>query len=245
MEVKCNLLEKYTQMIRMKHYSPMTEKSYVYHLEKFFDFKNRTTVYNLSSQDINDYLVCLNDSDVSDSYFNQAINAIRFFFKYVLNKKIKDYLVVRPKKAKTQPILLSDNEMQSLFNACDNLKHKCILSLIASAGLRVSEIINLKIEDIDNECMIIRIRSAKGRKDRQCLLDRIVLEKLEEYMIKYNPPQILLLYLLCSSGINNIKSSIHLHCQIAFAKLDCLCKGLEVLFYGNYMRNLQNYISFK
>lgn len=145
----------------------------------------------LSSQDINDYLVCLNDSDVSDSYFNQAINAIRFFFKYVLNRKIKDYLVVRPKKAKTQPILLSDNEMQSLFNACENLKHKCILSLIASAGLRVSEIINLKIEDIDNECMIIRVRSAKGRKDRQCLLDRTVLEKLEEYMIKYNPKEYL------------------------------------------------------
>lgn len=145
----------------------------------------------MSSQDINDYLVCLNDSDVSDSYFNQAINAIRFFFKYVLNRKIKDYLVVRPKKAKTQPILLSDNEMQSLFNACENLKHKCILSLIASAGLRVSEIINLKIEDIDNECVIIRVRSAKGRKDRQCLLDRTVLEKLEEYMIKYNPKEYL------------------------------------------------------
>ena len=190
-EKLCSFEKKFIDFIRMKKYSSQTEKAYLYHLKKFTDFKYPTHQTRMSSQDIHDYLLYLNTKNVSDSYYNQAINAIRFFFKYVLNKKIKDYLVVRPKKAKTQPILLSDNELQELLNKCNNLKHKSILSLIASSGLRVSEIVNLKIEDIDSKCMIIRVRSSKGRKDRQCLLDRNVLKLLREYYKEYKPKEYL------------------------------------------------------
>ena len=183
----CNFEKKFIEIIRMKHYSVETEKSYLYHLRNFIKFKKPIHETRLSSQDINDYLVYLNTRNVSDSYFNQAINAIRFFFKYVLNKKIKDYLVVRPKKAKTNPIILDYDEIQSLFTNCTNKKHLAILSILYSAGLRGSEIINLEIKDIDSKQMIIHIRSAKGRKDRLVPLDETCLEYLREYYKEYKP----------------------------------------------------------
>ena len=172
-------------MIRMKKYSEMTLKSYLYHLNNFLDFKNKVSVKNLSSQDINDYLVNLNEKYVSDSYFNQAINAIRFLFVYVLNKKIKDYLVVRPKKAKTNPIILDANEVQAMFDNCTNTKHFAILALLYSTGMRGSEIINLELNDIEWNSNIIRIRSGKGRKDRLVPLD--CTEALKDYIGEYAP----------------------------------------------------------
>lgn len=184
---KIDFILKYEQMIRMKHYSPLTLKSYKYHLLKFINFKSKIYITELSSQDINDYLVCLNDSDISDSFFNQAINAILFFFKYVLNKKVKDYLVVRPKKAKTNPIILDYNEIQAMFDNCINLKHRAILSLLYSGGLRSGEVIKLEIKDIDSTQMIINIRSAKGRKDRLIPLDDTCLEVLRDYYKEYKP----------------------------------------------------------
>lgn len=184
---KRDLLEKYTQTIRMKGYSEMTLKSYFSHLNLFLDFKNRISCQNLSSQDINDYLVYLNNQKSSDSFFNQAVNAIRFFFKYVLNKKIKDYLVVRPKKAKTQPIILSDEEIQKTFDVCENKKHKAIISLMYGSGLRVSEVINLKIEDVDSKNMVVWIRQSKGKKDRMAILTEQTLFLLRDYFTDYKP----------------------------------------------------------
>ena len=182
-----HFIKKYGEMIDMRKYSDQTKKSYIYHLNLFFDFKSKKQIDKLSSQDINDYLVHLNSKNVSDSYFNQAINAIRFFFKYVINKKIKDYLVVRPKKAKTSLAILDQDEIQLLFDHCGNLKHLAILSLFYSAGLRISEVINLKIEDIDSKQMIIRIRSAKGRKDRLVPLSLETLEILRNYYKEFRP----------------------------------------------------------
>ena len=184
---KEELLKKYSEIIQMRKYSIETGKCYLYHLLKFFDFKTNVYPYNLSSQDINDYLVHLNSKNVSDSYFNQAINAIKFFFKYVLNRKIKDYMVVRPKRAKTQPIILDKTEIQKMFDVCTNLKHKTILSLLYSTGIRCSEVINLKIKDIDSKLMVIRIISGKGRKSRMVTLDTNVLEMLRKYYLEYKP----------------------------------------------------------
>lgn len=91
MKELCSFEKKFREMIRMKGYSIQTEDSYWWHWIKFKEFKHNVHETRLSSQDINDYLVYLNDKKSSESFFNQAINGIRFFFKYVLNKKIKDY----------------------------------------------------------------------------------------------------------------------------------------------------------
>lgn len=185
--ILCTFEKKFTEMIRMRKYSERTLDGYLYHWRQFKKFKSKTHETKLSSKDINDYLVYLNTRDVSDSFFNQAINAIRFMFKYVFNRKIKDYMVVRPKKAKTNPIILDYSEIQAMFDNCVNSKHKAILSLFYSAGLRISEVLNLEITDIDSAQMIIRIRSAKGRKDRLVPLDPTTLSLLRIYY-KENAP---------------------------------------------------------
>lgn len=87
--------------------------------------------------------------------------------------------------------MLSDSELQSLFDVCKNKKHKAIIALIVSAGLRVSEIINLKIKDIDSKSMVIRIICGKGRKDRMVVLDMNVLINLREYFAEYRPSEYL------------------------------------------------------
>lgn len=184
---KCIYEKKFIDIMVMKSFSEMTIKSYSWHWDKFTEFKKGVHVTRLSSQDINDYLVYLNSINTGDSFFNQAINAIRFFFTYSLNKKIKDYMVVRPKKAKTLPILLDDNELQLMFDNCHNLKHKCILSLLFSGGLRVSEVINLKQSEIDPVKNIIFIRAGKGKKDRLVGLNPKVWELIQKYYSEYNP----------------------------------------------------------
>jgi integrase/recombinase XerD len=155
---KLGLITKFISMMELRNFSPMTIKAYCHHFERFMEFKKGTHLSILSSQDINDYLVYLVDQDASTSKLNQVINSIRFFFKFVLNRKIKGYLVIRPKKAKTSPILLSDSEIADIFNACQNKKHLAIMYLMYGAGLRVSEVINLKIEHIDSKNMLIHVR---------------------------------------------------------------------------------------
>jgi len=181
--------KKFIDMMSLKNYSGATVRQYCYHLELFLNFKKEKHVSVLSSQDINDYLLHMVSNKAGTSSLNQAINSIRFFFKYVLNRKIKGYLVVRPKKEKTSPVLLSDEEVFSLLTACTNTKHKAILYLLYGAGLRRSEVLNLKIADIDSKCMIIHIKAGKGKKDRSVMLDLKVLEVLRDYVREHRPKE--------------------------------------------------------
>jgi integrase/recombinase XerD len=177
--------QKLIEILQIKKYSEATIDSYAYHLETFLQFKKERHYTYLSSQDVNDYLVAIKDK--SESFLNQAINAIRCLFVYILNRKLKARLVIRPKKAKTSPILLSDSEIADIFNACQNKKHLAIMYLMYGAGLRVSEVINLKIEHIDSKNMLIHIQSGKGKRDRQIMLDMVVLKCLRDYFTEYRP----------------------------------------------------------
>lgn len=178
---------KFIDMMSLKGFSEATKNSYSNHLNRFLAFKKDRHVSGLSSQDINDYLLHMVSKNASSSSLNQAINAIRFFFKFVLIRKIKGYLVVRPKKEKTCPVLLSDEEIESLFKVCENKKHKAIIALLFGAGLRVSEVTNLKIENIDSKCMLIHVKSGKGNKDRPIMLDMNLLTILREYAREFKP----------------------------------------------------------
>lgn len=188
---KLGIEKKFTDMMSLKGFSEATKRSYSYHLDRFITFKKDRHISILSSQDINDYLLHMVSNKAGSSSLNQAINSIRFFFTYVLNRKIKGYLVVRPKKEKTSPVLLSDQELSTLFSVCTNKKHLAILSLMYGAGLRVSEVVNLKITDIDSKCMLIHVKLGKGKKDRQVMLDEFVLKTLREYFADYKPTNFL------------------------------------------------------
>lgn len=129
------------------------------------------------------YLV--KENNVSESYQNQSINAIKFYYEQVKNNPRKTYTLERPRKSHKLPIVLSEEEVKEIFSKAENLKHKCLLYLIYSGGLHISEAINLKKSDIDASRMLVTIRGGKGKKDRVTLLSKKALDLLDEYYKKY------------------------------------------------------------
>jgi len=162
------------------------------------------------------YLV--NERGVSTSYQNQAVNAIKFYYEKVLGGNRKFYFIDRPKKEKTLPNVLSEDEIKRILQSPVNLKHKAMLWLTYSAGLRVSELLELKPADIDSDRMQIHIRSAKGNKDRFTILSTKVLEMLQLYYKQYKPKDYLF------EGVNGVKYSSRSIQQV----LKDACKKAEI-----------------
>ncbi len=169
-------------------YSEQTIKAYKSLFEELINHYPTTEIDKIDEQKIIafcQYLVI--DRKVSASYQNQAINAIKFYYERVLGGQRKFYSLQRPDKEKALPIVLNMVEITSILKEADNLKHKTILTLIYSAGLRISELINLKIKDIDSERNQIRIEQSKGKKDRYTLLSPKTLNLLRIYFVQYKP----------------------------------------------------------
>jgi site-specific recombinase XerD len=133
----------------IRGYSNKTSKAYLAQIRRFILFINKPAD-QFKEEDIKRYTAhLLKEKNVSHSYVNQAISAVKFFLKVVLNKEDISVKIPRPKKEKRLPDVLSQKEVMSILNSLDNLKHKLILTIIYSAGLRVGEVIKLKIEDFD------------------------------------------------------------------------------------------------
>jgi len=120
------------------------------------------------------------------SSLNQAINALKFYYGTMLKKRFV-YEVKRPRKDRKLPVVLSQEEVARILSSVENIKHKALLMLIYSAGLRVGEVVRLKIEDIDSKRMLIHIKGSKGRKDRYTMLSETALETLRQYWREYKP----------------------------------------------------------
>ena len=169
-----------------RKYSYRTVKGYLYYNREFLNFIGKSPS-EINDEDIKKYLVYLSEERQSaTSTLNQAINALKFYYGSMLKRKFV-YEVRRPRKDKKLPVVLSKEEVAKIINSVDNLKHKTILMLTYSAGLRVGEVVRLQIEDVDSKRMLIHIKGAKGRKDRYTLLSEIALEILREYWRKYKP----------------------------------------------------------
>ena len=186
-------IPKYIEMFRSelqrKGYRSNSIDSYVSCVDvflKYFDKKVSEPV-KINEQQIKDYL------STYTSHNTQRANhsAIKCFFKYALKQPNKFRYIEYCKRDRCLPIVLAQSEIQALFNACSNFKHKAILSLLYSAGLRISEVINLKIQHIDSSRMVINIIDAKGGKDRQVMLAPEVLQMLRNYYKQYKPVEYL------------------------------------------------------
>jgi site-specific recombinase XerD len=176
------------QKLNYLNYSKRTQDNYLSHISKFLKSQQKSTLH-LNAGDFQSYLNNYKFTSVSQQ--NQVINAIRFLYKFGLNKKYDKVSFKRPKSEKKLPRVIDGDSIKEKLNQIENLKHKAILTLTYSVGLRVSEIINLKIEDIDSKRMIIHIKNAKGRKDRIVPLSQTVLELLRGYYKQYNPSEYL------------------------------------------------------
>jgi len=171
-----------------RKYSYKTVKAYIYFNRDFLNFIHKKPL-EITDNDIKEYLVYLSEKkEASTSTLNQAINALKFYYGNMLKRKFV-YEVKRPRKDKKLPVVLSKEEVAKILSSVDNIKHKDILMLIYSAGLRVGEVVRLKPEDIDSERMLIHIKGSKGRKDRYTILSKTALEILRKYWREYRPKE--------------------------------------------------------
>jgi integrase/recombinase XerD len=185
---KTDYYEICKQKLKYLNYSEKTITNYLFHINQFLSYST-VSPSRLKSNDFQEYLNNRKFSSISQQ--NQVINAIRFLYKFGLNKKYDKVSFKRPKSEKKLPKVIDGEHIKSQLSKIDNLKHRAILTLTYSVGLRVSEVVNLKIEDIDSKRMIIHIKSAKGRKDRIVPLSQTVLELLRGYYKQYNPSEYL------------------------------------------------------
>lgn len=182
--------EQYILKLRELRYAESTIKTYCNNLEEFINYYNTIDIDAIDEPQIIAFLRYLViDRKVSSSYQNTSINSIKFYYERVLGGTRKFYFIDRPHKEKTIPIVLSEAEIKNILSNVTNIKHKVILMTIYSAGLRISEAINLKVKDIDSKRMQIRVEQSKGKKDRYTLLSKKTLELLRLYFKEYKPKE--------------------------------------------------------
>ena len=180
--------DEFINKLKLKRYSKNTINTYVSAFTDFINYYADKNIDDITEQEIKNYLLYLIEKrKISSSFQNQIINAVKFYYEKVKGGDRTFYFIERPIKEKILPTVLSEEEVKSILATVENLKHRCILLTIYSAGLRISELINLKIADIDSKRNIINIKSAKGKKDRYSLLSDKLLIYLRQYYLEYKP----------------------------------------------------------
>lgn len=183
-ERKQSHFEDLRKELLSRKYSYKTVKVYIYYNRDLLIFADKSSS-DINDDDIKNYLLYLvEEKQSATSTLNQAINALKFYYGIVLKKRFV-YEVKRPRKDRKLPVVLSKEEITKILSSVDNIKHKAILILIYSAGLRVGEVVKLKPEDIDSKRMLIHIKGSKGRKDRYTMLAEKALEILRRYWQEY------------------------------------------------------------
>jgi integrase/recombinase XerD len=185
-----NCPAEYIAKLKELRYASSTIETYRLSFEEFINYYKNLVLSDINEEQIIVYIRYLvNDRQISSSVQNQAINAIKFYFEKVLGGKRTLYHLDRPRTEKTLPVVLSMPEVAALLKTIINLKHKAILMTIYGAGLRISELISLKIKDIDADRMQIRVQQSKGKKDRYTVLSVKTIEMLRQYFRLYKPKE--------------------------------------------------------
>ncbi|WP_415373086.1 site-specific tyrosine recombinase/integron integrase [Patiriisocius sp. Uisw_047] len=177
----------YLDKLELRKYANNTVKTYVSSFETFINYYHTKDLVSIDENDVRQYLLKLVQEDKSNSYINSAINSIKFYYESVLGMPNRFYKIERPRKEKKLPKVLSKEDVLNIIAHTNNLKHKCVVSLLYSSGIRRNELINLKITDIDSKRMLIRVEAAKGNKDRYTLLSHSLLEDLRDYYKQWKP----------------------------------------------------------
>lgn len=212
------------------NYSPKTIDSYLYHIKKFLKSQTKSTSH-LTSSDFQSYLD--NYSFTSISQQNQIINSIKFLYQNVIGKKYNKVNFQRPRSEKKLPRVISGDFIREKISKIKNIKHKAILSLAYSVGLRVSEIVNIRIDDIDSKRMLIFIRSSKGRKDRIVPLHGTLLNLLRDYWKEYHPKEYLF------NGLMSTRYSIS-SCQKIYKKYIDENSSIHTLRHSSFTELLES-----
>ncbi len=186
---------EYLRYLYRKNYSDNTIVTYHFYLLRYINSYHKTNILainNFSTEHINLYHeTMIEDRNFNSKTINQSISAIRLYYEKILRVKLDEEFLVRPKRERTRPMVWSREDIGLILSKVSNLKHKTILAVIYSSGLRVGEATRLKVSDINQDRMQIRIVQGKGKKDRYTLLADTTLKLLRTYIIKYQPKEYL------------------------------------------------------
>jgi integrase/recombinase XerD len=181
-------IEKFKQWLRSKRYSESTITTYTEALKSFLVFYRDKAVADINNEDViiynNEHIL---KNNLSGSFQNQTVNAIKLFFQTIRDTKMMVDKIHRPKRAKVLPNVLSKEEIKLILNAHSNIKHKMMLSLIYSCGLRCGELLALQLVHIDSNRNLVLLKNAKGKKDRIAPLSPKILKMLREYYTVFKP----------------------------------------------------------
>ena len=181
------LRQRYLEDLRLRNYSPRTLETYVHCVSLFARYFKRSPEH-LGPEHIRQYqLYLVEEKKCSWSRFNQTVCALRFLYRNTLGRDWAITHIPFPRKQKKLPVVLSRDEAAHFLAAIQSLKYRTILSLCYGAGLRISEALHLQVTDIDSSRMMIRVRQAKGHKDRYVMLSPRLLELLRLYWKAQRP----------------------------------------------------------
>jgi len=186
-EASTELLDSVRRGLVLRGYSPRTRSVYLGHVRRFLEWAGRTNdeLTEEPGPIIEEYLLTLVSRRVSRSYHSQVVSALRFLFETVLESPRVALAIPRPRKENRLPTVLSQGEVSSLLQRTRNLKHRALLMILYSSGLRVSEVVRLRAEDLDADRRLLRVRRGKGSKDRYTLLARRAVEEVRTYQRAY------------------------------------------------------------
>lgn len=181
-------LEQLKLQLEIKRYSSSTQRSYYQAFRSFLKFVYPLGLHHVNKQHVFKYhQEMIQNRNISRSTQNQSINAIKFYLEHVLRQDKQYFELERPKKEQKLPEILSLEEVQSILNCTSNIKHKAMLTTLYSAGLRIGELLNLRLQDIDSQHMRIWVREGKGVKDRMTLLSPLLVDLLRIYFKQHRP----------------------------------------------------------
>ena len=187
-ETHYKAIASYVELLRLLNYSGNTINTYRNWFLMFLRYFNETKPSSITKDEIMDFLIQYRNSKKwSATGQNQLISSIKFFYEQLLKRPKANYDFPRADKPFQLPTVFAIEEVKDLITKTINLKHRTILCLAYSGGLRVSEIIGLKIKDIDSKRMVITLRAAKGKKDRQVMLSKVLLDMLRIYFVEFKP----------------------------------------------------------
>jgi integrase/recombinase XerD len=193
--VNKHVLPAIKEMLQLKAFSPSTIKTYLNEMAQLLQAIKEIPADELKPEHLKRYLVyCYEKLGLKENTLHSRINAMKFYYEQVLRRERFFWEIPRPKKQLILPKVLNEEELERLFKALPNLKHKAMLFTVYSAGLRVSELANLRIRNIDSGRMQIFIENAKGKKDRYVNLSPILLDILRSYLRKYKPKPVEFLF---------------------------------------------------
>jgi site-specific recombinase XerD len=183
-----HILNGFYKDLKGKRYSDRTVVIYSYSVADFISFHRLKNIETLTNRDVEIYIETVYiKKDFSISKQRQFISALKLFRQYYPKTEIDDMELVRPKPNRHLPIVLSNIEVIDLIRATKNLKHRVIIGLLYSCGLRISELLNLKLRHIDLQRQQLVVKNSKGRKDRYIILAESLMPLLLNYLTTYNP----------------------------------------------------------